>query len=226
MGAFSMDKVAEIVRTKYGIHCEVSMTGGNIATIFAGETHLDEEGDERWSAIAGPGSFAWSADEESTGHTDEFFVGSDNNGESAPFDASTIGDEKWRRPTTEEEIALYIYAQTFADNIVAQIKDTIVGGFIPADVEDFSSLHDWVDANEFLIDVVPFGRDLYADGTEVGLDLTAYVQELVEIRIKAGEFLSVRPFGCTCAEPVKISRVNRANVELHDSRCATVAVKA
>lgn len=186
-GEFSMDKVAEIVRTKYGVDCWVNQTGGGCATIHAGKPYLDAEGNERYPAVAGPGSFSYDPEIPSTGSVFEFYLGSDNDGESEAWSAESLTDYQKQQPV-EEVLALMIYAQTFVDGIMNSIREDIEGGTVPFDVEDFSALHDHLDANDYLIDAqVPFGNDTFADGTEAGIDLTAYVQELVDIRIKAGE---------------------------------------
>lgn len=56
-----------------GIAARVDMTGGGVATLFAGPTHLDAEGDERSAVMVGPGSF-----HTMTASTCDLYVGPDD----------------------------------------------------------------------------------------------------------------------------------------------------
>jgi hypothetical protein len=44
----------------------------------------------------------------------------------------------------------------YADRIMAEIDDDIKAGLIPATVASFSELHDYVDANDYALEAVPF----------------------------------------------------------------------
>jgi hypothetical protein len=78
-----LDALAAAVRD-LGIEAFVEQTGGGCATVWAGEQHEDQHGDQRWDAGAGPGWF------EGPGYTNaraligqggDFCVGPDDDGE-------------------------------------------------------------------------------------------------------------------------------------------------
>lgn len=88
----------------------VEQTGGGVATIYAGLSWEDPAIGTRWSAIAGPGSFSYTA--HSTADLAEFYVGPDDQGESEPLAAADLGI------TTEEQAARLIAAQAQSPNDV------------------------------------------------------------------------------------------------------------
>lgn len=99
----NMDEIARILRDVHGIPAVVAMTGGGVATIYAGATHTDEDGDERWSVIAGPGRFADPDVGFSVGYLADFYVGPDDaTGGDHATDVRDVG------ATTERSIALLI----------------------------------------------------------------------------------------------------------------------
>lgn len=101
----NMDEIARIIRDDHGMPAYVEQTGGGTATIYAGTTAKDEDGDERWTAAAGPGAYGWGRDEISWGNLAEFCVGPDDNGEAGYVDVADIGCR------TEADVAKVIAAQ-------------------------------------------------------------------------------------------------------------------
>ncbi|MGV8846102.1 hypothetical protein [Tessaracoccus sp.] len=100
-----MDEIARLVTEVHHIPAFVAHTGGNIATIYAGATHTDDEGDDRYDAGAGPGSYGGWGEGPSVGEWTEFSVGPDDNGESGYIDVADVG------ATTEADVAKIIAAQ-------------------------------------------------------------------------------------------------------------------
>jgi hypothetical protein len=49
----------------------------------------------------------------------------------------------------------YQPVETARDRVLDLIRDDVAAGLVPWDVPDFSALHDFVDANEYLIEVLP-----------------------------------------------------------------------
>lgn len=101
-----MQAVAEIV-SRAGVPAYVEQTGGGCATIYAGVTYKDSEGDERFPAAAGPGWFAGPHFSQPRASLYEFGVGPDNDGEGGFVDFAPIG-------------ALHL--STIANVIVAQVR--------------------------------------------------------------------------------------------------------
>lgn len=99
----NMDEVAALV-VAAGVACYAEHSGGNCATLYAGDPKPDAEGDLRYSALAGPGWF-----ERIDGKpvpicsTYELFVGLDDDGQS---DAVTVAVG-----ATAEDVARIIVAQ-------------------------------------------------------------------------------------------------------------------
>lgn len=82
-----MDAVADLLNVA-GVAAYVEQTGGGCATIYAGPTHTDEHGDERYAVVAGPGWFdgpAWTCARAAVG---DFYIGPDDDGENV--DAVTV----------------------------------------------------------------------------------------------------------------------------------------
>lgn len=65
-----------------GIPAYAEQTGGGTATLYIGNTHKDENGDDRWQLCAGPGSFDGPGWINPRFDTVEFNIGPDDDGES------------------------------------------------------------------------------------------------------------------------------------------------
>ncbi|WP_405065026.1 hypothetical protein OG558_24020 [Kribbella sp. NBC_01510] len=91
-----------------GIWAYVGQTGGGCATIFAGAWHSVPDGRydrTMYSAVAGPGTYG--CDEEpNSGHTDEFFIGADDQGDTAGVTCAILDIQSTR------DVADLIIAQT------------------------------------------------------------------------------------------------------------------
>jgi hypothetical protein len=98
-----MDTIVELIHRK-GIWAYVEMTGGNVATIHAGAQTPGPDSDTIYAAVAGPGSYGW-GQRSSMGHTDEFFIGADDHGETEGIACATFG------ALTEQDVAELIVAQ-------------------------------------------------------------------------------------------------------------------
>lgn len=77
-------------------------------------------------------------------------------------------------PATDPRIA------DWANQILAAVDDSIAEGVLPATVRSFTDLHDFCDANDFLIDA-----DVPYDGTEATIDLIVAVQDAVTAALRA-----------------------------------------
>jgi hypothetical protein len=99
----NLDLVVELVH-EVGIWADVEQTGGGCATIYAGARYLDQSGDLRYAAVAGPGTFGWGR-VPSTAATSEFWISADDNGLSRPLDAPELGIR------CEHDVAALIVAQ-------------------------------------------------------------------------------------------------------------------
>lgn len=64
-----------------GVAAYVEYTGGGCATIYAGEQYLDEEGERRYQAVAGPGYWHFGG-VIPVAPTNDFYIGPDDDGES------------------------------------------------------------------------------------------------------------------------------------------------
>jgi hypothetical protein len=82
-----------------GIDAHVEQTGGGTATLFAGPTHLDDAGDPRFAACAGPGWFAGASGIDGPAVADlaEFYIGP---ADPESFDNDTV------EPNTTDPTAL------------------------------------------------------------------------------------------------------------------------
>lgn len=100
-----LDKVVEHVKAT-GRYAYVEQTGGNVATIYAGSTYFDSEGNERWAAVAGPGWFEGPNWTKGRATLFDFVVGPDDDGESECTTPANIG------ALDEEAVARLIVAQT------------------------------------------------------------------------------------------------------------------
>lgn len=100
----NLDTIAHLLRTEHGVaNAYVEMTGGGVATIFAGPTREEADYGTRYAAVAGPGTFRY--DGPSTGDLIEFAIGADDYGDTDPIDASDVGAR------TESDVARLIAAQ-------------------------------------------------------------------------------------------------------------------
>lgn len=98
------DKIVEEVRG-LGVECFVTTTGGNTATIYAGGmAYTDDDGEARWAASCGPGTFRWGDGPNLFDHG-ELYVGPDDDGEATPVECYEVG--AW----TERDVAMLIVAQ-------------------------------------------------------------------------------------------------------------------
>lgn len=77
---------------KLGVPAYVEQTGGGCATIYAGtpQSWPDQYGDRRYAAAAGPGWFEGPAWTKGRGHTDEFYFGPDDDGDT---DGDSVPDK-------------------------------------------------------------------------------------------------------------------------------------
>jgi hypothetical protein len=215
-----MTEAARVVRELYGVPCEVVMTGGNVATIYAGTTYVDSTGGERHACIAGPGRYGWDG-VHSTGAASEFSVGADDDGETWPPSVAQVG--AW----TTYEIAALIAAQAtrsdvtsslsaeeldalgfdgsqhyrrdaetltpdlYAAQVLSAILSDVAAGIVPAaQVASFVDLHDHVDANEYLIDAEVPFDDDLPLPLDVRLVLTNLVTGIVDHAIRSGALVA------------------------------------
>jgi hypothetical protein len=102
-----LDEIVDRIHEQ-GVWAYVEQTGGGCATIFAGAWHSVPDGNygrTMYAAVAGPGTYGW-GDRPSVGHTDEFFIGADDQGESDGIDCSKLDI------TSARDLADLIVAQT------------------------------------------------------------------------------------------------------------------
>lgn len=158
MTEIDMTRVAALVTSTYGIEAVVEQTGGEVATIYAGHYALDVE---RWPVAAGPGWFTDRSWSQAYGSLDDFYIGPDDQGEIKPVST----DRSWTEERCAREIAVHYYAQKIMDMI-----DTDIDGYARrgderralglTNARSFSELHDFVDANEYMIHAeVPYDFD-------------------------------------------------------------------
>lgn len=91
-----MDEIVRLVEAK-GVHAYVEMTGGGVATIFAGEQHVYPEVDgewPRWDVAAGPGTYNHRDYHHNVGDKGDFYVGADDDGESGYITAPETATEE------------------------------------------------------------------------------------------------------------------------------------
>lgn len=118
MGTINMDRVVEILRDEHSVEAYVEMTGGGVATIFAGDTYPNPEDaeDVRHAAVAGPGTYNHRDLGFSVAETEEFFVGADDMGESRPVDSAELEAvfmTELGRGLNEHDVARVIAAQAY-----------------------------------------------------------------------------------------------------------------
>lgn len=102
-----LDEVVDRIREQ-GVWAYVEQTGGGCATIFAGAWHTAPDGNHDrtvYAAVAGPGEYGW-GQRPSTGHTDDFLIGADDQGKSDAIDCSTLAI------TSTRDLAELIVTQT------------------------------------------------------------------------------------------------------------------
>jgi hypothetical protein len=72
----------------------------------------------------------------------------------------------------------------WADEVMAQIRDDMDEGVVPRTVREFRDLHDYVDANEYTLNIgVPWGSDVAADDDPAGVALVTAVEDEVNRRL-------------------------------------------
>lgn len=106
-GAFSMDDVVSVLRTMK-LDAYVEMTGGGVATIYAGTQYRSPEDDGLYPAVAGPGTYQHRDYGVSVAHFSEFVVGPDYSEEW--WEADVVG------ALTVQRIAELIALQVAAPN--------------------------------------------------------------------------------------------------------------
>ena len=83
-GQIDLNEVARLLRDEHGIdNAYVEHTGGGCATVYAGPVRVDNNGDPRYAASAGPGQFMDS--EGPNANPDDFYIGPDDDGNSEAF---------------------------------------------------------------------------------------------------------------------------------------------
>lgn len=105
MGTLNLDTICTLLRER-GIPAYVEQTGGGVATIYAGEQNIPDPSGEwmRWQALAGPGWFEGPGWSNGRGHTSDFAIGPDDDGETRPLFAS----DDWDETRVAEELAAVI----------------------------------------------------------------------------------------------------------------------
>jgi hypothetical protein len=86
----NLELVAELVH-EVGVWASVEQTGGGCATIYGGARYLDQSGDLRYAAVAGPGTFGRGR-EPSTASTSEFWISPDDDGLTQALAANSASD--------------------------------------------------------------------------------------------------------------------------------------
>lgn len=127
MAEFSMDKLVQVLHDEHGVNAYVDMTGGMVATIFAGPTWIEPEVvtsgetwmNERHAVMAGPGEFSYT--EDSLGYTEEFSWGMEDNGVTASIGFASEDE-------TVESIAARIASRVKVNMHVVQGLHWLAGG--------------------------------------------------------------------------------------------------
>lgn len=101
----NLDIVVEIVN-RHGVPAYVEQTGGGTATIYAGVPYKDDEGDQRFPAVAGPGWFTEPGWRGGRSTLYEFSIGPDDDGESGSIMPAYVG------ALDHDAVARLIVAQT------------------------------------------------------------------------------------------------------------------
>ncbi len=112
MPEINLEQVCDILRDKYGVTSYVEQTGGGCATIYAGPRR-EVDGESRYAASAGPGWFAGPGWINGRAHTDEFYVGPDDDGESEYVSAQ----DDWDEAKAAEAIAAVIKGRFSPDSV-------------------------------------------------------------------------------------------------------------
>jgi hypothetical protein len=102
-----LDDVVDRIHEQ-GVWAYVEHTGGGCATIYAGAWHTVPDGRydrTMYSAVAGPGTYGW-GEKPNVGHTDEFFIGADDHGDTVGVTCATLAIQSTR------DLADLIVAQT------------------------------------------------------------------------------------------------------------------
>lgn len=106
---FNADTVAEMIR-QAGIPAVVDMTGGEVATLYAGDPRRDIDDDRRFAAVVGPGRYGWGV-APSTFDQGDLWVGRDDDGANDAHDAIVLGCQT-ERDVADLTIALVRLADT------------------------------------------------------------------------------------------------------------------
>lgn len=183
MAKYNADTITEMVKAA-GFKCYVEQTGGGCATIYAGETHEEPDYGTRHAVLAGPGAFGW-GQEPSVFDDGELWIGPDDDGQSATMDAIALGCRnerdvadliiaflrKGRVLSADEAGALGFDAtlkgvdrietvESYADAIMARVDADMREDPPLREFRVFADLHDWCDANEYMIQArVPYDPD-------------------------------------------------------------------
>ncbi|MFG1820823.1 hypothetical protein ACGFIF_44205 [Kribbella sp. NPDC049174] len=91
IGWLDLDDIVDRIHER-GVWAYVEMTGGGVATIFAGAWHTGWDGEHPrtvYAAVAGPGDYRM-PESPNTGHTDEFNIGADDQGETFGIDCAEL----------------------------------------------------------------------------------------------------------------------------------------
>ena len=104
---FSVDVLVRCIQRE-GFHAFVAQTGGGVATVYAGRQFRDAEGEARYWAVAGPGTYGWGA-QDSYASLAEFSIGADLADDPSTPDTYTDADAVGAR--TIADLARLIAAQ-------------------------------------------------------------------------------------------------------------------
>lgn len=165
------DRVVEALKAR-GITAYVEMTGGGVATIYTGTDGSDP--DVRPVVAAGPGWFEGPYYSRPRGAIGDLYIGPDE------ADDNLDNIEPKNEAETIELIVMWHKVVEWAKAVMVMVEEDIAdprcinsrGERMPATVANFSELHDYVDANEYLIQAgVPINaEDLEAVGIHVEHD--------------------------------------------------------
>ncbi len=119
MPELDMERIVDILHNR-GVHAYVEQTGGGCATIYAGPRR-EVEGESRYAASAGPGWFAGPGWMNGRAHTDEFYVGRDDDGESE----YTSAQDDWDEAKAAEAIVAVIENRFSPDSVQEISHDSV-----------------------------------------------------------------------------------------------------
>ncbi len=94
MGSLNFDAIVSYLENA-GFLAYVEQTGGGVATIYAASRSLkDANGHDHYGFAAGPGSFAGPGWTNAHGHTDDFYLGANDTGDSVFVSCVGMADER------------------------------------------------------------------------------------------------------------------------------------